>query len=176
MRRSEQGFTIVELVVAIAIMSLIGLGAAMTIFQVINVTGRSNNHLTAVRQVQNAGYWTSRDAQMAEIITTDNLSPAELVILAWTERDYDSDDIYHSATYFLEELSDGVGKLKRNHWSSAGANYETLVAEYIYYDPGDPVNTSQASYQDSMLTLQLTALYEATMETREYRISCRANL
>jgi len=73
----------------------------------------------------------------------------------------------------LEELTDGIGKLKRNHWSSAGADAQTLVAEYIYYDPSDVDNTSKVSYQEPVLTAQLTALYEENLETREYRIKHR---
>lgn len=175
MRQDENGFTIIEMIMAIAIIAMIGLAANMTIFQVINGTGRSNSHMTAVRQVQNASYWISRDAQMAESVITDNLSPTDFIVLTWTERDYGSGDTYHSITYFFEELSDEIGKLKRNHWSSAGANAEILVAEYIFYDPDDPVNSSNVSYQDSILAVKLVALFGDAGETREYRISRRQN-
>ena len=175
MRQGENGFTITETVVAIALISVIGLAASMTTFQTLNVTKRNNNHLTAVRQVQNAGYWISRDAQMAESIVTDNLSPNDFIIINWTERDYEDDDVYHSATYFFEGLADGIGILKRNHWSSLGANEDTLVAEYISYDPNDPLNTSNISYQRPELTVKLTALVEDAGETREYRSSRRTN-
>jgi len=173
MRRNEHGFTIIETIVALAIMALIGGAASMTAFQVTNSAEFNKSHMTAVSQAQNAGYWISRDAYMAEITTTDNLSPPDFILLSWTERDYVSDDIYHSITYFFEELSGGIGKLKRNHWSSAGTSNEILVAEYIYYNPDDPDNTSKASYQAPVLTLQLTTLYGDTSETREYRINSR---
>ena len=175
MSQGEKGFSTIELIVALSIIALIGLAATMTTFQVINVTERSESHMTAIRQVQNAGYWISRDAQMAESVITDNLSATDFIILTWTERDYVSDDIYHSVTYFFEELSDEIGKLKRNHWSSAGANADTLIAEYINYDHDDPVNTSNVSYQNSVLTVKLTALSGDASETREYRINRRQN-
>ena len=177
MRQSEKGFTIIEMIVAIAIMALIGLAATMTTFQSIKVTERNNDHLTAVRQVQNAGYWIGRDAQMSENITTDNLSGTDFLVLAWTEWD-DSGNVTasHSVTYFFVGLSDGIGKLKRNHWSSAGANNDTLVAQYISYDPDDPASTSNVSYQKPVLNVKLAALYGDAGETREYSISCRPNL
>lgn len=178
MKEKERGFTIIELLLATAIATLIACAATMGIFQIIKSTERSNEHMTAVRQVQNASYWISRDAQMAESVITDNLSPTDFIFLTWTEReygDYGSDDTYHSITYFFEELSDEIGKLKRNHWSSAGANAEILVAEYIFYDPGDPVNSSNVSYQDSILAVKLVALFGDAGETREYRISRRQN-
>ncbi len=175
MRQVERGFSTVELITVLSIIALIGLAATTTTFQVINVTERNNNRMTAVRQVQNAGYWISCDTQMAESVITDNLSPPDFMLLSWTERDYVSDDIYHLVTYFFEDLSDGIGKLKRNYWSSAGASRETLVAEYISYDPDDPVNTSNVSYQKPVLTVKLTALFGDAIETREYRINRRQN-
>ena len=176
MKQGEKGFTAIELLVAITIIALIGSATATATFQVFKGTERSNNHMTAVRQVHNAGYWISRDAQMAQSVTTDNLTPPDFLVLSWTERDYADEPTYHSVTYFFEDLTDGIGKLKRNHWSSAGANEQTLVAEYIYYDPDDPDNTSKAGYQKPVLTVQLTALFEETGETREYRINRRSSL
>ena len=175
MRHNERGFTIIETVVALAIISLIASAATMTTFQVLSYTNGSDSKVTALRQVQNAGYWISRDAQMAESVATDNLSSPNFVVMNWTERDYDSDDIYHSVTYFFDELSDGIGKLKRNHWSSVGLNDDTLIAKYICYDPGDPVNTSNVSYQKPVLTVKLTALFGDARETREYRVNHRSN-
>jgi len=176
MKQGEKGFTHIELIVAITIIALISGATAMATFQVFHGTERSNNHMTAVRQVHNAGYWISRDTQMAQSVTTDNLTLPDFLVLSWTERDYADEPTYHSVTYFFEDLTDGIGKLKRSHWSSAGANEQTLVAQYIYYDPDDPDDTSEASYQSPALTVQLTALFEETKETREYRINRRPNL
>ena len=175
MKLGEKGFTYVELIVAITIMALASGAAAIATFQVLKGTERNNNYMTAVRQVQNAGYWISRDAQMAQSVTADNLIAPDFLILTWTETDYTDDPTYHSVTYFFEDLTDGTGKLKRNHWSSAGANEQTLIAEYIYYNPDDPDNTSKASYQSPALTVQLAALAEEILETREYKINRRSN-
>jgi hypothetical protein len=112
---------------------------------------------------------------MAQSIIADNLTPPDFLVLNWAEWDDAGDPTYHSITYFFENLTDGLGKLKRSHWSSAGINEQTLVAEYIYYDPDDPDNTSKVSYQSPVLTVQLTALSEEIRETREYRINRRPN-
>ena len=55
MKKGEKGFTIVELLVASAIMAVIGGAAVTTTFQITKSTEPTNNHMTAVRQVQNAG-------------------------------------------------------------------------------------------------------------------------
>jgi len=172
MKHGEKGYTLIELAIAITIMVLVTGAAGAAIFQILRNIERNNDHITAVRQVQNAGYWISRDAQMAETATTDLMLP-DFLILSWTEWDDAGDPISHSATYSFEELTDGIGKLKRSHLSSAGANEQTLIAEYIYYDSNDVDDTSKASYESPVLTVQLTALFEKTLETREYRIKHR---
>ena len=176
MKRAEKGFTLLELVVAAAIITLASGAAGIATFQVFKGTERNNNYMTVVRQVQNAGYWISRDTQMAQSVTADNLTLPDFLVLGWTEWDEAGEPTYHSVTYFFEDLTDGTGKLKRSHWSSAGANEQTLLAEYIYYDSDDPDNTSKASYQSPVLTVQLTSLLEGASETREYRINRRSNL
>ncbi len=114
MREDEHGLSTIELIVSLLIMSMIGLGAMMTIFQVIRITAQSDSRMTARQQVQNTGFWISRDAQMADNVTTDNLSGTNFLVLSWTEVDDSDNATDHSVTYFLEELSGGIGKLKRN--------------------------------------------------------------
>ena len=175
MKQGEKGFTFIELIIAATIISLVAGAAAIATFQVLPGTARNNNYITAVHQVHNAGFWISRDAQMADRIIADNLTSPNFLVMNWTEWDDPENPVYHSATYFFADLTDGIGKLKRTHWSSAGANEETLVAKHIYYAPSDPDDTSQASYQSPVLTVQLTALSKETIESREYRISHRPN-
>jgi hypothetical protein len=91
-------------------------------------------------------------------------------------RDSNGNPIYFKATYYFEDLVGTVGKLKRSYWSSAGANQQTLIAERIYYDPADTDYTTQASYSSPSLTVQMTALFEESMESREYLISHRPDL
>jgi len=175
MNQGEKGFSFIELIISIGIIALISGAAAIATIQVCKGTERNNDYITAVHQVQSAGYWISRDAQMAQGVTTNNLTSPDFLALSWTEWDDNNDPIYHTATYFFKDLTDGIGKLMRRHWSSDGANEQTLIATKIYYAPGDPENTSNVSYQDSVLTVQLSALSEKVMETREYRVRHRPN-
>lgn len=176
MKRGQKGYTLIELAIAVSIMVLVSGAASIAIIQTLKATETNNTHMNAVRQVQNAGYWLSRDARMAQSINTDNLSPPDFLVFSWTEWDSQNEEVYHSATYSFAGLADGIGNLKRTHWSSAGANEQTLIAQHIYYRPADPDDTSKAVYQAPMLTLQLTAIVEDEMEIREYRIKHRPNI
>jgi len=177
-QKVEKGFTLIETAIAIAVLAMIALAGTAVTFQALKATGQSNDRMTAIPQVQNAGYWISRDAQMAKGILVDNLEPPKFIILSW--KDYENGaTTHHEVTYFFEDLSGGVGKLKRNHWSSAGADEETLIAQHIYYDPDDPDNTdntSIANYDSPELTVRLRALFGDASVTREYKAVRRPNL
>ncbi len=189
MKRSERGFTLIELLVTIAIVAIITAAATMSTFQVFNVTRRSNDHMVTIRQVQNAGYWISRDALMAQNIVVDDDDPGtpelEFLTLKWTEWSYDDASTYHSVTYSIEDLSGEIGKLERNYviYDDEGEEIENktnLVAEYIYYDSEDPENhtDTEATYkppdeapeQAPVLTVQITSSLGEASETREYRV------
>ena len=161
---------------AIAITALVSVAASASIFQIFGGTAHNNDQITAVGQVENAGYWISRDTQMAQSVTTDSLELPDFLIITWTEWDDAGEPIYHSARYFFEDLAGGIGNLKRSHWSSAGADEQTLIARYVYYDPSDVDDTSKASYQRPVLTVQLTSLFDEIMEVREYKIKHRPTL
>ena len=162
MKRGEQGFSHIEILVAMVIVALLTGVAMLSTFQVINVTRSTNDHMTAVRQVQNAGYWISRDALMAKNVIVD-LESADFLILTWTEWGYDEDSIYHTVTYSFPDLPSESGKLMRTHWSSAGANEETMVAEYIS-------SALDATYETTVLTVQITASFGEASETKEYTV------
>lgn len=174
MKRGERGFTLIELLLVIGLVALISGSASVTTIQVLTVTKSSNDHTITTRQVQHAGHWISNDALMAGNVVVDN-DPltAEFLIITWTEWDYYGEDsTYHKVTYFFEDLSDGIGTLKRTHWSSAEVNERTtLIAEYIYYTPDVPENTdTEAEYTTPVLTLQVVASLGEATEIRKYTI------
>jgi len=169
MRRSEKGFTVIELIIVCAIAAVLGSVGTMSVFQTMRSIGASESHLVAVRQLQSTGDWIGRDVQTAENVVIDNLEYPNFLVLTWTEQDFEGGDpVYHAVTYFFEGLTEGIGVLKRNHSSSAGTDDDLLVARSLYYDPGDPGSTSSASYQDSVLTVMLRAIFDNVTETRTY--------
>jgi len=173
MKQGERGFSYVDLLVAVAIMAVISWAAAAATFQVFKGTEHNSNHITAVRQVQNAGYWISRDAQMAQTIITENLTSPDFLILSWTEEG--SGDTYQ-VTYTLENMpGSNMKKLLRNQTVNGGGASTTFVAQYI--DPDAQKTKCEFDLTTGTLTLTITATVgsgsEAESETRIYRVTPR---
>ncbi len=167
MKPGEKGYSLIELLIAITIMALASGAAGAAIFQILRNTEHNNDYLTVVRQVENAGYWMSRDAQMARVVTaTDNLTPPAFLSLSWSGWADNGTIIYYSANYTFVDLTNGVGKLMRTY-TSGGTSKQTLIAQYI------ATNTSNTSFESPVLTVNLTAVFEGIQETREYKIKRR---
>jgi prepilin-type N-terminal cleavage/methylation domain-containing protein len=170
-KRGQKGFTLIELAIAMAISGLIAGAVTMTMFQIVDTSGRTSNHMTVVRQVQSAGYWVSKDAQMAQVITTgaeeDDGFPLDL---KWTEW---GGNTYH-ITYTLEDMSGGVPKKElqrvevKNEGSVDEETKNIIVAKFI-----DSSSTS-CEYTDGKLTFKVKAtLGDGSVvqtETRTYEI------
>jgi prepilin-type N-terminal cleavage/methylation domain-containing protein len=129
--KNQKGFTLVELMIAIAISSVITGGITMTIFQVIIGSARTNNHMIAVRQAQNAGYWVSHDGQMAQSINigSDPLGGGFPLVLTWT----DWEGNRYKVTYTIIVAPP---QLERSLSINDGEPTNTIVAQYIV--PGEP--------------------------------------
>jgi len=168
MKQGEKGFTLIELIVVVFIMALIAGAATMTISQVLRITEHSNDRTTAVRQVQTAGYWISRDSLMAQTVTTDDdlgTPELEFITLEWTA--WENSDV-HKIVYTFEDMPDGLKKLKRQHliYDINGleiGNDMMYIAHNIIDSPGFFV-------EDGVWKLSIGARAGTQTETREYEI------
>ncbi len=59
--RGKRGFTLVEVIVALAIFTFIIAGVSMTTVQIYRINNVSQDTTLAIRQVQNAGQWITDD-------------------------------------------------------------------------------------------------------------------
>jgi prepilin-type N-terminal cleavage/methylation domain-containing protein len=82
--KDQKGLTLLELIIAIAITSLITGGIGTIVYQIYTGSARSSNHMVAVRQVQEAGYWLSEYAYSAQNTTITGTSGFPL-ILQWID-------------------------------------------------------------------------------------------
>jgi len=82
--KDQKGFTLLELLIALALTGLITTGITMIISQTFTGTARSSNHMVAVREVQEAGYWVSYYAYAAQDLTITGDSGFPLT-LRWVD-------------------------------------------------------------------------------------------
>ncbi|MFC1972076.1 type II secretion system protein J [Chloroflexota bacterium] len=141
--RNQRGFTLIELIVAVAITSLLTAGATMAIFQVFSQSSRSTDYMSASKHALNAVYWVSRDAQMAQTVNPDVTSGFPLV-LSWVEWDNSS----HQVTYTLT-----AGKLSRQYSIDGGVPSESVVAQFINSDNA----MTTCGLSGGVVTLKITA-------------------
>lgn len=165
MHKNQRGFSLVELVIVIALTGLISAAITTVTFQVFNMNTRTANRMAAVSQVQHAGKIVSEDileAQPGNI----NDSPEgldEFLILTLSAQNV-------TVTYTLNEYE---GVLRRSEPISGGEPIVTRVAEYI--DAAD-------TYCDwnpttGVLTFTVTATVgngpQQAIETRIYEVKPR---
>jgi len=145
--KNQRGFTLIEMIIALVIISLIGGATTTAIFQMLNISNVSTNHMTAVKQVQNAVNWISRDAQMSQIVVPNGDSgfPLNLTWVEW-------DNTVHQVTYTVED-----SKLQRNYYVNGGEPSEALVARFI--DPDLAMTNCQ--YVGGVLTFKITATVDS---------------
>ncbi|MFC1902239.1 type II secretion system protein J [Chloroflexota bacterium] len=140
--KGQRGFSLIEILAALAITSLIGVGASFTSIQILNQSSYNNNYTTASRHTMNAIYWVSRDAQMSQTIEPDGASGFPLT-LSWTEWDNSA----HQTTYSIVDDT-----LIRSHSVDGGTSSETLVAQYV----NSASENTTCAFSSGIVTLKIT--------------------
>jgi prepilin-type N-terminal cleavage/methylation domain len=143
---SQKGFTLVEILVILPIMAIVIAAATAILINVVQSTSTSA-HMFAVRQVQTAGYWVSKDGLQAQDIIDNNydnpdtlhievnqdldIEGTEILILQWSDRDGSA----HRIVYSLADMPSGeLKQLQRVEQIDGGAETVTVISQYIEYD------------------------------------------
>ncbi len=165
--KNQRGFTLIELIIAIAITGIVTGGITITMFQIFSGNARASNHMTAVRQVQNAGYWLSRDTQMAQNVAPDSGVSGFPLTLIWT--DWDGDEYRVVYTLLADEL-------QREHYTNydpvtnPDPDVTTIVAQYINSDPTKTKCELAAGELVVTVTASVGSGSQERSEARVYRI------
>ncbi len=130
---SQKGFSLIELLIALAIGTILLAGLSGALYQLLASSSSNTNNLMALNQVQSAGYWISKDVQQAKMedITVDSDSSTEDIFsIRWDEFSYDAELLKngHKVIYRLEN-----GNLYRDYYKTEESlTYETPADDYIY--------------------------------------------
>ena len=177
LRRHQGGLTLVELMIAIVLVGIVTGAITMVISDVFSASARTSNHMTAVRQVQSAEYWLSRDIRQALAEKVD-LSPTDgqLVVVEWPKFD-EATKGWH--TIIVEYILSDDGNLRRLEYTRLDSNSDpdlvadTIVAQHI----DDDQTILRWNDSETLLVLRVKATVgvhsETQSETREYEIKPR---
>jgi prepilin-type N-terminal cleavage/methylation domain-containing protein len=167
LHRSQAGFTLVEVLAAVAITGILALGASVSTAQLLNQTSRDTDITAASRHAANALYWMSRDALMSQNTTGEAGFPATSTLsLKWTSWD----NVNYSADYAVTD-----GTLYRTY-SAGSAVLTTMIAKYI----NTSADMTSCVSSDGALTITVTSSVgqgdHTVSVTKTRRISSRPDL
>jgi prepilin-type N-terminal cleavage/methylation domain len=165
LHKNQKGFTLIEILIATVLTGVVVAAATASIIQLFQSTSTSA-HMAAIRQVQTAGYWISKDGLQAQIITaTDpNVDPAGFPLnLKWT----DWEGVSHNITYTLEPTGD-LYKLQR----SSNVSTNMTAAQHLTGHTACAWNVS-AGILTLFVKAEVAGARGPQTETRTYEIKPR---
>ena len=177
--RNCRGFTLLEVVVALSIGSLIVAASTQILTQIYTVVPKTESSILAMRQVQVAGHWISRDATMAQGINyTDNYThDLSIAPLTFTHVNWSSDNTT-TITYSVDTTTDPANYKLKRHVVIKDKNGSTLSDTQLQI--ADSITSIYAQYiepvgQDNkVLTVTITARVQSSSKTKVYEISPRS--
>ena len=140
---SQRGFTLIEILIALAITGLLATGIAALIAQTFNINASSSSRMTALKQIEVAVDRIRVDVQMAqEIAGSAESDPEVFLYLTWKEWDNTS----HEVAYSLDSATHEIIREAENSRVIA-KNIRSAEAEEL--DSGNWSITLEAVVEDS---------------------------
>ncbi|MGB8706821.1 MAG: prepilin-type N-terminal cleavage/methylation domain-containing protein [Dehalococcoidia bacterium] len=166
LKTTQKGFTLIELLVGLSIAVFVTGAASMTIITMMRLSPQTNNWAIALRQVQNTGYWISRDVMMSQTIVPGTGS----TFLTLTQPQIQTPAKTVVYEFQVQPIS-GERWLIRTESIGGSIVGQTAIAQYI----SEPIqyNYDPDSDQPYTLTFTITATSGNVPVTRQYEATQR---
>jgi prepilin-type N-terminal cleavage/methylation domain-containing protein len=157
--KKQNGYTLIETILGLALAGILGVGVTSFAVQSVNVVSDSQDYMDATMQVENAGYWISRDIQMSCNFTLGENAGFPLQMI---QKDSDYND--YEVSYFLNENG-----ITRNLTKNEESPVQTLIAKNINTE------TSLTNLTDinGLLIFNITSTSRDVDVSRTYKIKPR---
>jgi prepilin-type N-terminal cleavage/methylation domain-containing protein len=159
----EKGFTLIEMLIVLAITGAIVGPLAMATTTLLTSPQRSTDQNVVLSQVQNTGYWISRDVQMARTVTPSGPTGFPLSFKVPVDDNEDND-------LTIDYSFDG-SKLKREFYDSSPA----LISETLIADCIATANTTFIELDPCLYKLTVMAVLGDAVVTRSYEVEQRVS-
>jgi|GEM_PF-3082445 len=182
--RSQPGFTLIEIAVAVAISAFITVGTVISLHHLIIGGSNTREDMRSTQFVQNTGSWIRQDVLMSQsILSGDNPTTGEneTMTLYWAGASYkdaqDNDLIdYYEVSYYLDSQ-----ELRRKEhvttkvYNSNGSLINTIEDEGIALI-SDNITGFTISSENVSMVLSISALVGDASTEKTYEILPRAAL
>ncbi|MBN1856850.1 MAG: prepilin-type N-terminal cleavage/methylation domain-containing protein [Dehalococcoidia bacterium] len=164
--RSQSGLTLIELLIAIAIIGAMGAAAVGATFQLLNASRQSTDGQLAITQVRSVEHWITRDTLTSQAISPNLVNPSGFpLVLAWQSIDGTS----NSVTYTMVDSPSSSLKLLQRDAVNGGATATTIVGEYI------DASLTSCTYSGTVLTVTVAATAREYTATRTFEAKPRSD-
>ena len=160
MRGWQKGFTLFEVVVASGILAVCAAVIMMTTVTMLRHS-QQDEEQSALQQVQNTGYWITRDVQMSRNVTAPGPNGFPLTVSVPVDNNEAND-------YNIKYIFTGNRLMRQLYDSSGNMTDETFIADYI-----DTDNTTFVSANTSYHTLTVRAVRDDRSANMSYEVSQR---
>lgn len=156
----QKGFTLIEIVIGVALLSIVGAAIAAGLTQTFAGSALSSNRMTAVNNVRDAGDWISQDAKMSITISITDDCPT----FNWTY--YDPISMTPPLPYSVVYTTSGTS-LIRTYIIDGVTQSEIVVASNVSIESGS------TTFAANTFSITLTSTVGSVQESRTFKISLR---